>query len=74
MHADPFDNNGMDGVFVDEALYDVQQAVGVWDAAESRGPTAASINSWQQSGAGAGAPAHANGTGLPAAKSLPVVQ
>lgn len=71
MLADPFDNNGMDGVFVDEALYDVRQAVGSWDAAESGGPTA-SINSWQQPGAGA--PAHANGVNLPAAKSLPVVQ
>jgi hypothetical protein len=26
--ADPFDNNGMDGVFIEEALYEVQQLIG----------------------------------------------
>ncbi len=29
MRADPFDNNGMDGIFMDEALHEVDQLVGI---------------------------------------------
>ncbi len=29
---DPFDNSGMDGIFIDEALYEVEQVSVLWCA------------------------------------------
>lgn len=76
---DPFDNNGMDGVFLDESLYEVEQLVGSWEEGgeeagygTAEGLAAGAATGQHHQGATATAAVGLGHTSLPLPSKLPM--